>query len=113
MGFLVRLLSGPPSHFEIRKGPSSRIKIVQNHLLLPDHFISDCARLFLVTSIGHLNYLHIRFVSDNLPTTLPGASLVSFLNHGQLEQERPGDGNIGIDEEVVRDLLDGEGLGQK
>ena len=32
---------------------------------------------------------------------------------GQLEQEKPGDGNIGIDEEVVRDLLDGEGLGQK
>ena len=108
----MQLLSGPPSQSRLERGPSSNIKIVQNHLLLPNHFISDCAGLFLFTSIGHLNYLHIRFVRDNLPTTLPGVSLVSFLNHGQLEQERPGDGNIGIDEEVVRDLLNGEGLGQ-
>ena len=109
----MQLLSGPPSQSRLERGPSSNIKIVQNHLLLPNHFISDCAGLFLVTSIGHLYDLHIRFVSDNLPTTLPGVSLISFLNHGQLAQERPGDGNIGIDEEVVRDLLDGEGLGQK
>ena len=34
-------------------------------------------------------------------------------DHDQLEQEeRPGDRNIGIDKEVVRDLLDGKGLGQ-
>ena len=89
------------------------------HLLLPNYFISDDTGLFLGTSIGHLYYLNIRFLSDNLPTTLPSGSLVSFLNENVMtrmsrkREKWPGDGNVGIDKEVVGDLLDGEGLGQK